>query len=216
MKSYDFFKPLYNKIHIIGCGSVGSTIAENLERCGETKFVLWDFDTVESHNVHNQMFTAAQIGMKKIEALRDILLAINPDIEIDMKPEGWQGEMLSGYVFLAVDSIELRRAFCEQHKANHNVKAVFDVRTGLTGAQHFAADWKRIEQRNDLIATMQFSDEEADAQNERTACGSTLGVMTTVRIISAIAVNNYIKLAKKEKNWTVVMFDGFSGLLETY
>ena len=215
-KSYEFFQPVDKMIHIIGCGSVGSTLAENLARCGETKFTLWDFDKVESHNVHNQMFTEGQIGMKKIEALRDLLLSINPCIEIKMKPNGWQGEMVSGYVFLAVDSIELRRKFCEQHKGNAQVKAVFDIRTGLTDAQHFAADWHEKEQRDALIMTMQFSDEEADAQNPRTACGSTLGVMTTVRIITAIAVNNYIKFVKKEGTWTTVLMDGFSGYLETF
>ena len=52
-KSYEFFQPekYDGRIHIIGCGSVGSTLAENLARCGVTKMTLWDFDTVESHNI---------------------------------------------------------------------------------------------------------------------------------------------------------------------
>ena len=38
-KSYDFFQPEKDnsRIHIVGCGSVGSTLAENLARCGVTK-----------------------------------------------------------------------------------------------------------------------------------------------------------------------------------
>ena len=38
-KSYEFFQPekYDGRIHIIGCGSVGSTLAENLARCGVTK-----------------------------------------------------------------------------------------------------------------------------------------------------------------------------------
>ena len=48
-KSYDFFKPedCTERIHIIGCGSVGSTVAELLARFGLTKLTLYDFDTVE-------------------------------------------------------------------------------------------------------------------------------------------------------------------------
>ena len=48
-KSYEFFQPEKDDamIHIIGCGSVGSTIAENLARCGVTKMTLYDFDKVE-------------------------------------------------------------------------------------------------------------------------------------------------------------------------
>ena len=79
-KVYDFFQPdkIDGKIHIVGCGSVGSAIAENLARCGVTDFVLWDFDIVEAHTVANQMFTQADIKRPKVESLRDILVSINP------------------------------------------------------------------------------------------------------------------------------------------
>ena len=111
-KSYEFFQPEKDKarIHIVGCGSVGSTLAENLVRCGVTKLMLWDFDRVESHNIVNQMFRHQDIGKSKVEALYDILMEINPEVkdDIKLKPEGWNGKMMSGYIFLAVDSIELR------------------------------------------------------------------------------------------------------------
>ena len=56
-KSYEFFQPekVTERIHIVGCGSVGSTIAENIARCGIKKMTLWDFDKVEAHNIVNQM-----------------------------------------------------------------------------------------------------------------------------------------------------------------
>ena len=70
-KSYDYFQPEKDtaRIHIIGCGSVGATVAENLARCGITKFTLWDFDTVEPHNLANQIFRQHDIGKTKVEAL---------------------------------------------------------------------------------------------------------------------------------------------------
>ena len=81
-KSYEFFQPEKDsaRIHIVGCGSVGSTVAENLVRCGVTNLTLWDFDKVESHNLVNQMFRQKDIGKLKVEALLDILKDINPDI----------------------------------------------------------------------------------------------------------------------------------------
>ena len=66
-KVYEFFQPEKDssRIHIVGCGSVGSTLAENLVRCGVTKLALWDFDTVEEHNIVNQMFRKADVGRKR-------------------------------------------------------------------------------------------------------------------------------------------------------
>ena len=63
---------------------------------------------------------------------------------------------------------------------------------------------------------VQFSDEDAKKETPVSACGNTLGIVTTVRIISAIAVNNYIRFVKGEGVWTFVEMDGFAGLLETY
>ena len=211
VKSLGFFDPtdIAGKIHIIGCGSVGSTIAENLARCGVSDMVLYDFDRVESKNIVNQMFFERQVGMPKVEALAEILCDINADCKanLSLKPEGWQGEKLSGYVFLCPDSIEVRRDFCEKHKTNRFVKAVFDVRTMLTGAQHYAANWNDMKMIDDLLATMQFSHDEV--KETVSACGVTLGVATTVRVISALAVSNFINFVKGKGLKKFIQEDNF-------
>ena len=219
-KSYEFFQPDNDtaRIHIVGCGSVGSTIAENLARCGITKMTLWDFDKVEPHNIVNQMFTNEHVGMNKAEALRSIIKDINPEAgdELEIKPDGWKGKLLSGYIFLAVDDIDLRREIVELHFDSPNVKAIFDVRTMLTGAQHYAADWKNYKMKQDLLRSMQFSHEEAADETPVSACGVTLGIVTTVRLISGLAVNNYIRFTKGEGIWKFVQIDGFSGMLDCF
>ena len=47
-KSRDFFDPSKIKmpVHIIGCGAIGSHLAETLARLGVTDIHLWDTDTV--------------------------------------------------------------------------------------------------------------------------------------------------------------------------
>ena len=189
-KSLEYFNPstIKDKIHIIGCGSVGSTLAENLVRCGLTSLVLWDMDIVEPKNIVNQMFYERHVNGKKTEALLDILKDINPDVEkkTKLKSDGWKGETLSGYVFLCVDNIELRKEIVEKHMNNPMVKAVFDFRTLLESAQHYAADWSDTKMKEDLLNTMQFSHEEATAETPTSACGITLGVCTTVRAIVAL------------------------------
>ena len=64
IKPQDYFSPtkVGSRCHIIGCGSVGSTIAENLVRLGVTNITLYDFDTVAEHNIANQMFFSSDIG----------------------------------------------------------------------------------------------------------------------------------------------------------
>ena len=219
-KSYEFFQPEKDdtRIHIIGCGSVGSTVAENLARCGVTNMTLWDFDRVEPHNICNQMFRQQDVGKLKVEALHDILMEINPEIQgrLELKPKGWQGKLLSGYIFLAVDSIELRRKFVEQHMDSPYVKAVFDFRTLLESAQHYAADWTNSKMKKDLLASMQFSHEEAKDETPVSACGVTLGVATTVRLVCALGVDNYINFVKGKGLKKLVMVDGFNFMLDAF
>lgn len=219
-KSYEYFNPTVDKstIHIIGCGSVGSTVAENLARNGVENFQLWDFDKVEGHNIVNQMFTQDQVGMLKVDALRDILVSINPVIaeKIKLHPEGWQGKKLSGVLVMAVDSIELRNKIVDTHWNYPFVKVVFDYRTSLESAQHYAADWGDLRQKEALKASMNFSHEEAMEETPVSACGVTLGVATTVRMIAALGVNNYINWVKSKNLWKFAQIDGFHGVLDVF
>ena len=164
-KSYEFFQPEKEdaRINIVGCGSVGSTIAVLLARAGVTKMTLWDFDMVEPHNLANQMFRQCDVGKLKTEALADILAEINPDIrdDLQLKSDGWNGQQLSGYVFLCVDSIELRREIVEKFFDSPYIRAMFDFRTRLTDAQHYAADWSDYKKKKNFLSTMEFSHEEA-------------------------------------------------------
>lgn len=219
-KSYDFFQPEKDtaRIHIVGCGSVGSTLAENLARCGVTKMTLWDFDTVEAHNIVNQMFRQQDVGKPKVEALKDILMDINPEIkdDVELKPKGWEGKLMSGYIFLCVDNIELRRTIVEKHMDSPYVKAVFDFRTLLESAQHYAADWSDYKMKQDLLKSMQFSHDEAAEETPVSACGVTLGVATTVRLICALGVNNYINFVKGNGIKKLVIIDGFHFMLDAF
>ena len=219
-KSYEYFAPEKNQetIHIIGCGSVGSTVAENLVRCGITKITLWDFDRVEPHNIVNQMFRQRDIGKMKVEALRDILVEINPDVadKIELKPDGWKGKMLSGYVFLCVDSIELRRKFVEKHMDSPYIKAVFDFRTRLEDAQHYAADWSDSKMKRDLLASMQFSHDEAKEETPVSACNVTLSVCPTVRIICAYGVANFMNFWNGRPIKKMILADAFHFSLDAF
>lgn len=213
-KSYDYFQPEKNdsRIHIIGCGSVGSTVAENLARSGVTNFSLWDFDEVEPKNLANQMFRAKDVGKKKVDALLDILTEINPEIADSARlfDKGWTGQKLSGYVFLCVDNIELRRKIVEQHMDNPYVKAMFDFRTRLEDAQHYAADWSDYKMKQDFLASMQFSHDEAAEETPVSACNVTLSVCPTVRIVCAYGVANFMNFWNGKPIRKMILIDAFN------
>lgn len=213
-KSYEFFRPsmLNGRVHIIGCGAIGSTVAELLCRFGVENMTLWDFDRVEAHNIANQMFRGIDIGKPKVEALADILSDINPDIreKLQLKAEGWNGERLAGYVFLAVDNIDLRRQIAEACKDNKYIKAMFDFRMRLTDAQHFAADWSVKQQIENFIGTMAFSHEEAKEETPVSACNITMSVAPTVREIVSKGVANFVNFAKGFPLKNMILSDTFA------
>ena len=219
-KSYEYFQPEKDdsRIHIIGCGSVGSTVAENLARCGITKMTLWDFDKVESHNLANQIFRQQDIGKAKVEALKDILSDINPEInkDVELMPEGWQGKIISGYIFLCVDNIELRKTIVEKHFDSPYVKAVFDFRTRLEDAQHYAADWSDYKMKKDLLNSMNFTHEEAKEETPVSACNVTLSVCPTVRIICAYGVSNFMNFWNGKPIKKLILADAFNFMLDAF
>ncbi|MDQ1332599.1 MAG: sulfur carrier protein ThiS adenylyltransferase, partial [Bacteroidota bacterium] len=67
------------RIGIAGAGGLGSNCAVALARSGIGTLVISDFDTVEPANLNRQYFFTNQVGMMKTEALKEILLRINPD-----------------------------------------------------------------------------------------------------------------------------------------
>ena len=213
-KSFEFFDPLdcKERIHIIGCGSVGSTVAELLARFGLTNFSLYDFDTVEEHNLVNQMFTFDDIGVLKTVAVHNNLMSINPETKKTVKlyNEGYTNQKLSGYVFLCVDNIDLRRKIVNENKFNANIKAMFDFRTGLTDGQHYAADWEKMDQINALLDTMDFTHEEAEKNTPMSACRVSLCVAPTVRLVSMVGVTNFINFVKHGKLEQGILTDAFS------
>lgn len=199
-KSYEFFHPesVKERIHIIGCGAIGSTVAEMLARYGLTKISLYDFDVVESHNIANQLFTTEDLHMSKVDAVARMLTRINPDIQSDLKifKQGYDSQRLSGYVILCVDNIDLRRKIAEANRENLYVKAMFDFRMRLTDAQHYAAEWSDQRAVEAFLNSMAFSHEEAQQETPVSACNMTLSSVATVRMIVSAGVANLINYAK--------------------
>ena len=101
------------RVILFGIGGVGSWCAEALIRTGLTHLTIVDDDTVQVSNLNRQLpATQATIGFPKVQALKDRLLAINPEAEIEARQERVNGEWLAAngleeydYVIDAIDSV---------------------------------------------------------------------------------------------------------------
>ena len=211
-KSLEYFDPLNQlegSIHVIGVGAMGSRVTELLVRLGINKIHIWDMDTVEDKNITNQLYFHHQIGMNKTDALEEILLDINPQLKV-IKHGAYKDQALSGYVFLCVDSIELRYNIALNNKDNTQIKAMFDTRMRLEDAQSYAADWLNDKQKRLFLNSMNFTDEEAKEATPVSACGTTLSVASTVVSTAAFTVSNFINLIRKGKCDSMIFTDAFN------
>jgi len=82
-------KQFYNKmktatVGIAGLGGLGSNVAIALARTGIGKLILVDFDCVEKSNLNRQQYLLSQVGKLKTEALKQNIIEINLQVEIEI------------------------------------------------------------------------------------------------------------------------------------
>lgn len=70
------------RIGIAGAGGLGSNCAASLVRCGFRRLTIVDFDALDASNLDRQFYFTEQVGRVKVDALKENLLRISPDLEI--------------------------------------------------------------------------------------------------------------------------------------
>jgi molybdopterin-synthase adenylyltransferase len=60
-------------IMIVGAGGIGSFTTLTLAKMGFDNLIVYDFDTIEEHNLPNQFYRHKDVGRPKVEALCDIV-----------------------------------------------------------------------------------------------------------------------------------------------
>lgn len=213
-KHLEFINPVnyMKEIHIIGLGAIGSRVAEMLVRLGFSNLVLYDFDIVDDYNITNQVYTTEHIGKLKTEALTSYLMSINPHLKVSTHGK-YLAQPLRGAVFLAVDSINLRRNIANANMMNQNIDIMLDIRMRLTDAQGYCALWRNPKEIEAFINSMQFDDSEDSAPVS--VCGTSLSIAPTVLTIVSLQVNNFIRFLKEEPTVQVIFSDPMMFTLQT-
>ncbi|MEE9151765.1 MAG: HesA/MoeB/ThiF family protein [Thermoplasmata archaeon] len=82
----DFSKLRNKSALVVGVGGLGATVAEILTRVGIGRLVLIDYDKLEIANMNRLIYKPSQVGMYKVEALKDYLFEISQDVDIVAYP----------------------------------------------------------------------------------------------------------------------------------
>jgi tRNA A37 threonylcarbamoyladenosine dehydratase len=101
------------RVILFGVGGVGSWCAEALVRSGVGHLVVVDNDVVCETNINRQLqATFPNLGRSKVTALKERLLQINPQVQVDAVAQLYNLESSTGfdlgsydYVIDAIDSL---------------------------------------------------------------------------------------------------------------
>lgn len=184
------------RVDVIGVGATGSRIALGLSKLGVQNIHAWDFDTVEEHNVANQLYAVADVGLPKVDALRSLIYQQTGD-SIAIHNEEVTGETpLGEAVFLLTDTMSSRRAIFEGALAGKfNSRLMVETRMGVDEGRVYAVrPWNPLEVRR-WTGTL-YDDDDADV--EESLCGSAVTVGPTADLIAGFALWQFIKWAAIE------------------
>jgi molybdopterin/thiamine biosynthesis adenylyltransferase len=135
------------RLLIAGCG-IGSSLAVCAARMGFENFVLVDGDVVDARNLNRQFYDAADIGLPKVQALKEKILRINPSANVAAN-NAFLGEDntdaivgSADIVFDTVDFLDLPAILRLHTSARHQSKPVFTALSVGFGALvwYFPAD----------------------------------------------------------------------------
>lgn len=185
LRQLEVFKPHVHgqkRVDLIGVGAVGSYVAFILAKEGMENIHVWDFDIVESHNIPNQLyFETKHIGMKKVEALREVIKdATNTEI-ICHDQKVTEKVNLGNIVFLLIDTMHGRREIFETNlKARPSVQCVIEVRMGSNTGRVYTFNPNDIFEYEEWEKTL-CGDDEAEVS----VCGGSISIASTTSLIAS-------------------------------
>lgn len=183
---YNFNTP----ITVIGAGATGSWLVLALAKLGIKDITVYDFDTIEAHNIPNQAFSISQIGQPKVDALYDEIHCAT-GTEIKIKNEKYTNQRLNGIVFLMVDSMAERKRIWETSiKMKPSIKLLIEPRMGLNLGRIYNVIPTSLNHIKEYEQTY-YNDDNAEVS----ACGASMTVITTAISIASICARQVINFA---------------------
>lgn len=188
------------EIAIVGVGSVGSFTCLALTKMGLQNFVLWDFDSIEEHNLPNQFFMESQLNQKKDVSTQELITKFSPSVNVRLNGKVKKDSLIfSDVTILCTDSMASRKLAYE--KCKDFSRFLIDARMGGQVMIIYTIDLKDPKQRKEYEKTL-YPDEES----EDLLC-TEKAIIYNVLGISSMICNQLKKVLSKEKYNFEVVFD---------
>ncbi|MEM3396599.1 MAG: HesA/MoeB/ThiF family protein [Thermoplasmata archaeon] len=210
------------RILIVGAGGLGAVCADIMTRLGTGKIAIFDYDTLGLENLNRMIYRMEQVGMKKVEALKEYLNHVNPDVEIlpyplDITRDGYEAFVAeverSDIVLGCVDSFGVRmfiNAKCVELK-----KTYVDGGTsldGIRGSVHTIIPGKTACYRCHVVS--QKTDYPMKTEGHETGTCHAVSLPTTMGIIAALECQEALKiLLGFGKTVPYIIYDGLNGTM---
>lgn len=114
------FRKLQNSVvGVLGAGGLGSNCAVNLVRSGIRNLIIADYDIVELSNLNRQYYFSSHVEQYKVEALQDVLTAINSNVIVKIYKDKLTTENIpeiykkADILIEAFDAVEAKSMFLE-------------------------------------------------------------------------------------------------------
>lgn len=118
------------QVTVIGVGGIGSPTTLALAKMGVPKIKVFDDDSVEIHNLPNQLYRFSDMNKPKVEALKAICLDFT-GVEIEAVNQKFLGKhKLSGIVVSGVDSMDARKKIWDSVKFKPGIDVYIEARMG--------------------------------------------------------------------------------------
>ena len=112
-------KLLAATVLIVGAGGLGSPAAMYLASAGVGHIILADHDTVEISNLQRQILHSHdRLGHLKAESGRQTLLALNPDIDVQIRTTRMDAESLTAQIAQVDLVLDCTDNFATRHAVN--------------------------------------------------------------------------------------------------
>ncbi len=133
-------------VTVVGAGGIGSFTLLALAKMGVQRITAFDDDTVEDHNLPNQMYPVDSIGQTKIEAAASMCLDY-AGVDIIGMEEKLNGHLLRGVVVSGVDSMAARKEIWKRVKAaKKHVPLYVEARMGAEVSRIYSINPSEREQ----------------------------------------------------------------------